>query len=143
MRRFTLTLAAAAVAAALVPAAASAQSDKLRVFFPGDCQTNEYKPKSIQPFCADAGMPITKIRWTQYGAKTAKGRGTAAVNDCEPNCAAGKSRSYPVRVKLSRVRQCGDVPQFSVLRVTFVNRPHGGFKKSFIQPYECADAPTR
>lgn len=142
MRRFILPLAAAAAAALLVPAAASAKDD-LRVFFPGDCVTNEYKPTSIQPFCADAGMPITEIRWQRYGAKSARGSGVAEVNNCKPNCAAGKTRDYAVRVRLTRVRQCGDVPQFTRLRIAFAdNRPHAGFRKAFHQSYRCADAPT-
>jgi hypothetical protein len=143
MRRTLLSVAAALVAAAAVPAAASAQGDQLRVFFPGDCQTNAYKPKSLTVFCGDGGMPIAKIRWSSYGAKQATGRGVASVNDCDPNCAAGTSSNYRARIKLTRVRQCGDVPQFTRLRVTFVGKAPKGFKRGVRQSFQCADAPTR
>jgi hypothetical protein len=143
MRRSLVTIAATALLAAAVPAVASAHSDHLRVFFPGDCQTNAYKPKSITVFCGDGGMPISKIRWTAYGAKQANGRGTASVNDCDPNCAAGTSTNYRAQLHLSRVRQCGDVPQFTRLRVTFLGKAPKGFKNGVRQTFRCADAPTR
>jgi hypothetical protein len=143
MRRTLLSVAAALVAAAAIPAAASGGSDTLRVFFPGDCVTNAYKPTSLTVFCGDGGMPITKIRWSSYGAKQAAGRGVASVNDCDPDCASGTSTNYRARIKLTRVRQCGDVPQFTRLRVTFVGKAPKGFKRGVRQSVQCADAPTR
>lgn len=143
MLRTALALTTAALTLAAAPALASAQDDGLRVFFPGDCKTNEYKPKKIQVFCADGGMSIAGIKYSTYGAKKAAGGGVATVNTCEPNCAAGNTEKYKVNVQLSRVRQCGDVPQFRRLRVTFPEGAPKGFKRGVTQRVGCADAPTR
>jgi hypothetical protein len=42
---------------------------------------------------------VTAIRWTLWGAATGgQGRGTLNVNNCQPNCATGTSRSAPAIV---------------------------------------------
>jgi hypothetical protein len=142
MLRISLVL-GAVLAIALPASVASAQSDKLRVFFPKDCQQNVYKPKSFVVTCADANFEVRKVKYSSYGEKVARGTGTARINDCEPNCAAGTFKKYPVRFKLSRVRQCGDVPQFRRLTVVFTGDRPAGEDRRMRQPFRCADAPTR
>ena len=142
MLRTALALTTAALTLAALPAVASAQ-DGLRVFYPGDCQTNEYKPKNITVACADAGIRVTGITWERYGTKRAAGHGVGRVNDCEPNCAAGTTRRYHAHVTLSRVRQCGDVPQFTRIRVTFPMGSPAGLRRGINDRVPCADAPTR
>jgi hypothetical protein len=135
-------LAAAAVAAVAVPAStAAAQNTNLRVFV-SNCEKQVYKPKTITVFCADAGVVIKKIKYSSYGAKTAAGTGTAVVNLCEPDCAAGKTKNYKVKLKLSRVTQCGDSYQFRKLQMTYTGaKPKGN--RTINQSFPCADAPTR
>lgn len=134
-------LAVAAVAAVAVPAStASAQNDNLRVFV-SNCEKQVYKPKTITAFCADAGVIINKVKYSSYGSKTAKGTGVAAVNLCEPNCAAGKTKNFKVRFTLSRVTQCGDSYQFRKLHFTYTGaKPKGN--RTMNTTYVCADAPT-
>lgn len=139
----TLIALSAAAALAVVPATGASASTKLHVFFPKDCQHNAYKPKSIVVTCADANFLVKRISWKSYGSKTAHGTGTASVNTCDPSCVAGKFKSYPVRVALSRVRQCGDVPQFTRLRVTFTHRRPKGMDRVETQKFACAIPPTR
>jgi hypothetical protein len=144
MLRLPLAL-AAVVAMALPVAAASAagsSSDQLRVFFPKDCQHNVYKPKSVIVTCADANFAIKKITYSSYGTKKARGTGTASINTCEPNCAAGTFQSFPVRFVMSRVGQCGDVPQFRRLTVTFTGKRPTGQSRTLRQPFTCAIPPT-
>lgn len=141
MKRTLIALTAAAATLAAAPAVAAAQDDDLRVFFPGNCERNQYQPKRIQVFCADGGMLITRIEYSSYGAKRAAGSGVARVNDCEPNCAAGNTSRHDVNLRLSRVRQCGDVPQFTRLRVTFPDGAPQGFRRGVTQRFGCADAP--
>jgi hypothetical protein len=140
MLRTALALTTAALTLAAAPAVASAQDD-LRVFFPGDCQTNSFKPKKVQVFCADGGMSIAAIKYASYGSKSAVGSGVATVNDCDPDCASGNFEKYRADIRLSRVRQCGDVPQFTRLRVTFPEGAPKGFRKGVTQRFPCADAP--
>lgn len=140
MLRTSLALAAAALTLAAAPAVASAD-DHLRVFFPGDCETNSYKPKKIVVACADANFFVKKIKYIAYGDTNAHGTGVARVNDCDPNCAAGEFHSYDVAVRLSRVKQCGDVPQFTRLRVIFSGDRPAGMDRRETQRRPCADAP--
>jgi hypothetical protein len=144
MKRISLALAAVIVVAVPVTAATTAgASTKLRVFFPNDCQHNKYKPKSFVVTCADANFTVKKVKYSAYGATSAKGTGTASLNTCEPDCASGTFKSYPVKLTLSRVKQCGDVPQFTRARITFTGARPAGQSKSLSQPFTCAIPPTR
>ena len=137
MARVLIVL-AAVIVTAVVAAPASAQE---RVFVPRDCETNAFKPKSITVSCADSNFRVTKIRWNAYGTSAANGSATARVNDCEPDCAGGTFRKYPATVRLTRVRQCGDVPQFTRIAVTFTGRRPKGMSKTERERFTCADAP--
>jgi hypothetical protein len=131
---------AAAVAAVALPATASAGNTNLRVYV-SNCAKQTYKPKTITVFCADAGVIIKKVKYSSYGAKTATGTGTAVVNLCEPNCAAGKTKNYRVKFTLSKVTQCGDSYQFRKIRFSYTgDKPKGNRTQS--SGYPCADAPT-
>lgn len=143
MRRTLLALTAAAVALAAAPAVASAQDDQIRVFFPGDCVTNAYKPKKITLACADAGAVLNKVKYISYGEQVARGTGVARVNDCEPDCASGTFHKYDVRFRLYRVKQCGDVPQFTRLRYRYVGPKPPGSDRALSLRYPCANAPGR
>lgn len=139
---YTAFLAIATAAAVAIPAtAASAQNTKLRVFV-SNCETQVYKPKSITAFCADAGVIINKVKYSSYGAKTATGTGVAAVNLCEPNCAAGKTKNFKVRFTLSKVTQCGDSYQFRRLKFTYTGKSKPKGNRTETTSYVCADAPT-
>lgn len=138
---FTALLAVAAVAAVAVPAStASAQNTNLRVFV-SNCEKQVYKPKTITLTCADAGIVVKSIKYSNYGSKSAAATGTAYVNTCEPNCAAGKTKKYPVKLAFSRVTQCGDSYQFRRITMTYTGQKPSG-PKVINQPFQCADAPT-
>jgi len=49
-----------------------------------------FMPSSITQFCGDAGAGVVNIKWSYWGAKSAKGVGTYYVNACDPTCVAGK-----------------------------------------------------
>jgi hypothetical protein len=135
-------VAAVLAAAALVPPAVAQSGGSLHVFFPNDCEQNVYKPRSITVACADSNFRLTKVRWSSYGATTAKGSATARIDTCNPNCVSGTFHSYPVSVGLSKVKQCGDVPQFTRLAVTFTATRPKGYSRVETQTFQCAEAPT-
>ena len=143
MIRSLIIIPAAAIALTGV-AATSAQADTTpHVHFPSDCETNVYQPKQITVTCADANFALEGIAWKRYGERTAHGRATAVVNDCKPTCAAGTFKEYPhATVTLSRVRQCGLVPQFTRLKVRFHGTPPKGFDRVERQSFRCANAPS-
>jgi hypothetical protein len=138
---FTALLALATLAAVALPATASAKNDNLRVFV-SNCEKQVYKPKTITVFCADGGVVINKIKYTDYTSKIARGQGTATVNLCEPDCAAGKTQTFDVRLRLSKVTQCGDSYQFRKLQMVYIGKKPQG-KRTVRQTFACADAPTR
>lgn len=123
-----LALLVAAVAATQAPAAASAPAGTGdRVLFAANCRTPVFKPKRIIVTCADANFVVQGINWSSWTSVRATGRGVARVNDCNPSCAAGTFRSYPVRVTLSRPTLCrSGLTQFVRIAVRFTaEKPHG------------------
>jgi hypothetical protein len=143
MERFVSLAIGAALAVGALASSAFAQSGGgLHVFFPNDCQQNVYKPRSITVACADANFRLTQIKWTSYGATSASGTARARIDTCDPNCVSGTFRTYPAKVSLSKVKQCGDVPQFTRLAVTFTGTRPKGFTRVETQTFPCADPPT-
>jgi hypothetical protein len=141
IRSITALAAAGAIAVAAFAVPAGAANTQLRVYV-SNCQKQVYKPKTITVFCADDGVFIKKIKYSAYTAKIARGKGTAVVNLCVPNCAAGKLKNYAVRLTLSKVSQCGDSFQFHDLSMTYVGaKPKGD--RTIKETYDCATAPTR
>ena len=144
MYRFApLVIGASLVVAALAPPALAQSGGGLHVFFPYDCTQNVYKPRSITVACADANFRLTKVKWSSYGATTASGTARARIDTCDPNCVSGTFQTYPARVSLSQVKQCGDVPQFTRLAVTFTATRPTGYTRVETQTFKCANAPTR
>jgi len=140
-----ISVALGAILAIALPASvasAGSGSNQLRVFFPKDCQHNVYKPKSFVVTCADANFVVNKVDYSRYGTRSARGTGTASINTCNPNCAAGKFKNYPVSFTLSKVRQCGDVPQFRRLTIRFTGKKPKGQARQMRQPFQCAIPPT-
>ena len=67
-----------------------------------DCGKIEYKPTSLTPYCADAGVGVSGIRWERWSAEKATGTGKFGINLCEPTCSAGKWKSADVTVILTK-----------------------------------------
>jgi hypothetical protein len=84
-------------------------------------------PSDFVLTCADAGDVLAHLHWVSWGPTAAFAIGTEQINDCTPNCAAGKFISYPVLVNLWRPEPLKGHPgtlYFSrVTRVYTANRP--------------------
>ena len=105
---------------ATAPNSAAAVAD---VGVVADCASAEphalsREPSSIVLTCADAGLRIEGLTWTEWTASAA-GHGTLWENQCVPNCADGQFAKYPVAVALSAVRSSADGPWFSRLKLTW------------------------
>ncbi|MGD1050930.1 MAG: hypothetical protein ABR947_07650 [Solirubrobacteraceae bacterium] len=74
----------------------------------GDCTKSQVRPSSIVLACADDNLVLTHLQWSSFGASEAKASGDYYVNGCTPDCAAGKFRSYPIKLTLSAARECPD-----------------------------------
>jgi hypothetical protein len=112
--------------------------DDQKVLFPAGCANPSYKPRQIIVTCADANTVLKGISWKSYGSDNANGSGTANVNACDPNCAAGKFQAFPATVKLSRPKDCRkDVRQFTHLVLTYTGAKPQGASASLTEDYPC------
>jgi hypothetical protein len=93
-----------AVVAAVLASAASASAPAPTTI--PDCFSQVASPKSIVLACADFNFSLQDLAWTDWGGPTATATGEARANDCDPYCAAGTFRTYPVSVTASGVRTC-------------------------------------
>jgi hypothetical protein len=62
-----------------------------------------YKPTRV---VLGAGTPILQVHWLNHGGATARAQGMLAVNDCQPNCAAGHVTWEPTSFSVTYVRPC-------------------------------------
>jgi hypothetical protein len=123
-----------AIAASTSPGSAQAagggstSAGSARVLFPDTCRRPRYRPTGIILTCGDGGFRLINLRWTEWTARVANGTGVARVNDCDPSCAEGEFRSYPVSVTLSQPRFCRNTRRRQFVRVTLGfpgERPEG------------------
>jgi hypothetical protein len=88
---------------------------------------SQARPSSFILTCADANDVLTGLHWVSWGPGAAFAAGVEQINDCTPNCAAGKFVNYPVLVNLWRPQPLRGHPgtfYFSrVTRVYTANRP--------------------
>jgi hypothetical protein len=89
-----------------VAISALASADARRVV--GNCTKSQVRPSAIIIACADDNLSLTRLHWSSFGGATAHGSGEYYVNDCTPDCAAGRFHSYPIELVLSRARRCPD-----------------------------------
>jgi hypothetical protein len=109
-----------------------------KVLFPSACTNPVYKPKQIVVTCADANTVVRGITWKSYGAKTAEGSGTANVNACDPNCAAGKFQQFPADVNLSNPKDCAkDRTQFTHLEMTYTGAKPASAGSTIAEDFPC------
>nr|WSX48445.1 hypothetical protein OG409_05465 [Streptomyces sp. NBC_00974] len=128
-RLTTLLCTAAAVTAAVIPASAhtgatpSAPSVKPVVVV--DCSSQaQMRPAEYILACGDGNNRLVGLRWHTWGSKTATATGTDMVNDCQPYCAAGRFRAYPVKVTLSDPQAWPghpDVQRFTTIRLLYTD----------------------
>jgi hypothetical protein len=92
-------------------------------FAPEDCSKPKVEPQRIVISCADDGIFVDSITWNSWKKRKATGEGTLNVNTCNPNCAEGNFKTYPVDMTLNKVRErkCGKkkVPLFLKLLLSF------------------------
>ena len=75
---------------------ATPQATKTVVF---DClNRTQVRPKSFVLACADANSALSGLSYSSWTSAYAAASGTQVVNDCIPNCAAGKFLRYPAVV---------------------------------------------
>jgi hypothetical protein len=85
------------------------------------------RPSSLILTCADANDVLSRLHWVSWAPGAAFATGIEQINNCTPNCAAGKFVNYPVLVNLWRPEPLPGHPGTSyfsrVTRVYTANRP--------------------
>jgi hypothetical protein len=82
------------------------------------------RPREIVFACADAGLRVSRLRWSTWGGRVAVGRGVQMANDCLPSCAGGHFVTTPLTLRLYQRRVCPGRSRLYYLRATFV-APNG------------------
>lgn len=101
--KITVAIACLAVVPSVALAATTSGSGKP---FAINCSNEQFKPKKIVIACGDAGIWLSKLKWSSWSGSSAKGAGSYNANTCTPDCATGKIKSYPVKVTLSKPKTC-------------------------------------
>jgi hypothetical protein len=84
-----------------------------------NCTKSVSKPSSLTIACADDGIFISGLKWSSFGGSKATGTGTLKINNCDPNCAAGKASSYPAKVTATTPKVCRGVTDYTVIQLTY------------------------
>ena len=87
-----------------------------------DCSQLQVRPGSYVFTCADAGVGLESLHWTNWNSKLASAWGTYYYNDCIPYCAAGHIRKFPVLVVLwgsDRVKSRPSVRRYAEFTLIF------------------------
>jgi len=68
---------------------------------------------------------VEALTWSRWGTDGAVGEGEMRLRECQPTCAGGRTKSSPVTVTLSGVRQCRGRSYFEAaeVRVTTGDQP--------------------
>jgi hypothetical protein len=98
-----------------------------------NCNKAVSSPKLVTLTCADGNTVVKGLSWSSFGAATAQAKGTFVTNTCEPNCAAGKDVSYPVKLKATGSIKCkGNLRMYGKLTLQFTGRAPGpGVPRAF------------
>jgi hypothetical protein len=86
------------------------------------------RPSSVL-YTGDGTGYFVKLHWTSFGGATAVATGTDRLNNCTPSCAAGKFRSYPATLTLSKPIACHGERMYSLatVKVPRVRQANGQF----------------
>jgi hypothetical protein len=130
---------ALALAVGLLAVFVASAAGASHTLLPGCGDTASYKPKSVIIACGDGAFRIVKLDWSSWKKRSATGQGTAKVNTCEPNCAAGKFKSYPVKLTADKPDACPNGKRaFSRLTYTFTDKKPKGAKRTEHVPRPCS-----
>jgi hypothetical protein len=121
-------LTAVALAAALAVSASAAAPLKI-----ANCNSAASRPKLLTLTCGDGNTVLKGLSWSSFGGKSAQAKGTFVMNTCEPDCAAGKDVSYPVKATASGSLTCKRGERvYAKLTLQFTGRvPGAGVPRSW------------
>jgi hypothetical protein len=75
---------------------------------------------------ASARSPNAGIQWTKWTTGVALGTGFNQLNNCDPSCAGGTYRGYPVKIELWRARTVAHTVIFTRMTIYYNKQPPKG-----------------
>jgi hypothetical protein len=86
-----------------------------------NCFRASTRPKLLTLTCGDGNTVLKGLRWSSFGAPTARATGKFVMNTCDPNCAEGRAVSFSVSVKATDPRRCkGGLRVYNRLALKFI-----------------------
>jgi hypothetical protein len=113
------------------------------LLYPSACSNPRYRPVRIVIACGDGTFYLDHIRWAAWNDSRANGIGTAHLNDCRPNCAAGHFHSYRgvvVRLAFPRFCHAHSDYEFTGLQYHFTGARPAGLPRTGLGRRGCAPA---
>ncbi len=97
------------------------------------------RPREIFVGGVGSDQGFRKLKWQKWNKSSARGRGRYLVRAKPGSPQANRRLSWPVKVRLSRVRACGGQRYFTRINATFTSgRPNGFPKKQFKLKVACS-----
>jgi hypothetical protein len=87
-----------------------------------NCAKAKFKPINVIIACGDASLGAREMTWSSWTRKSALGTGTGQVNDCNPDCVHGTTKTAPMQLLLTKPRTCSSGQRlFTKLRYTWTS----------------------
>jgi hypothetical protein len=126
-----------APSAARAPGAALTAASAQVYIAANGCSGYAYKPSRVVFACADGNVYATGLKYTTYGSREARASGLIHVNNCTPNCAAGRFRTSSSSVRFYKAVTCADRRRyFSRVHYTVSKRSYS----ADVEPLNCSSA---
>jgi len=139
-RVLLIAIAAAAIGVAGTAAASgptASESGKLPLLI-NNCAKPKLKPANVILACGDASFGATGMSWSSWTRKAAVGTGTGQINDCNPDCAHGKTKTAPIQLRLKKPVKCKNGKRiFAKVRYTWTQGAPQNFPDSGGVPLGC------
>ncbi len=115
------------IAAVLALGIGAADASAKRPLLISNCAKPKFKPINVIIACGDASLGAREMTWSSWTHKSALGTGTGVINDCDPTCVSGKTKTAPMQLLLTKPRTCSNGKRlFTKLRYTWtVGAPAG------------------
>jgi hypothetical protein len=95
-----------------------------RVELIANCFKPKFKPGTVIIACDDASLGAKAMTWQTWTRKKADGTGTGLINDCNPDCASGTTKTAPMELQLSKPQLCSNGKRvFAKLRFIWTSGP--------------------
>jgi hypothetical protein len=99
-----------------------AEASGKRPLLISNCAKAKFKPINVIIACGDASLGAREMTWSSWTRKLALGTGTGQVNDCDPTCVQGTTKTAPMQLLLSHPRTCSNGRRlFTKLRYTWTS----------------------